>query len=256
MATVRNSENICHSQSWQNQYLTLQSLVVTLQTTMLTIKQDRLCKYDLTWKQIRATTVATEKLQALHILNVFVNLIIQHAKHMRSIILSSVACLAPPYCPTLSHKQCNFLNKVTINCVFWSSLQLLSETYLILRRIQRDVINVHRHSCKVSVILVRFKWNFNFVHRFSINTWVSKLHMNTSNRIWVVPCGWMDKHADITKIIVILAILWTCLQLLCSAECVCVFSEQTVIISLHSNNWMVFTSKTRSVYCAVWTEPL
>jgi hypothetical protein len=34
---------------------------------------------------------------------------------------------------------------------------ILSETFLILRRTQRDIIiNVHRYSCKVPVILVRF----------------------------------------------------------------------------------------------------
>jgi hypothetical protein len=37
------------------------------------------------------------------------------------------------------------------------SLQLFAETFLILRRIQRDItINVHRSSCKVPVTLVRF----------------------------------------------------------------------------------------------------
>jgi hypothetical protein len=41
--------------------------------------------------------------------------------------------------------------------VFRFSLQLLSETFLILIRTQRDIIiNVHRSSCKVPVILVRF----------------------------------------------------------------------------------------------------
>ena len=41
-------------------------------------------------------------------------------------------------------------------CVL-NSLQLLSETFLILRRIQKDIIiKVHRFSCKVPIILVRF----------------------------------------------------------------------------------------------------
>jgi hypothetical protein len=55
---------------------------------------------------------------------VFVALVIQHTKRMRYNILSSVACLAEPYFPTLSHKWLfggggrgggNLLN---IKCVF------------------------------------------------------------------------------------------------------------------------------------------
>jgi len=41
--------------------------------------------------------------------------------------------------------------------VFWFSLQLLSETFLILKRIQRDMIinvPVYRSSCKVPVIFL------------------------------------------------------------------------------------------------------
>jgi hypothetical protein len=42
-------------------------------------------------------------------------------------------------------------------CVFRFCLQFVSETFLILRRIQRDnVINVHRCLCKVLAVLVRF----------------------------------------------------------------------------------------------------
>jgi hypothetical protein len=37
------------------------------------------------------------------------------------------------------------------------SLQLLAETFLILRRIQQDIIkNAYMSSCKLSIILVRF----------------------------------------------------------------------------------------------------
>jgi hypothetical protein len=42
-------------------------------------------------------------------------------------------------------------------CTFRFSLQLLYETFLILRTIRRcSIINVHRHSCQVPVILVGF----------------------------------------------------------------------------------------------------
>ena len=46
---------------------------------------------------------------------------------------------------------------LNIKCVFWFSLQMLSETFLILRRIHGDIIiNVHRSSCKVPVMHDRF----------------------------------------------------------------------------------------------------
>jgi hypothetical protein len=44
-----------------------------------------------------------------------------------------------------------------IRCVFWFYLQLLSETFLVLSRTERDMIkNVYRAAYKVPVIVVRF----------------------------------------------------------------------------------------------------
>ena len=83
----------------------------------------------------------------------------QIASFLRRIILSSVACLAVPYFFTLSKKRHDFLKKKYSEnkmCVLFS-LQHFSEILFILRRIQRDImIIVHRSSCKVTVILVRF----------------------------------------------------------------------------------------------------
>ena len=73
-------------------------------------------------------------------------LVIQHAKRMRYIILSPVACPALPICTTLSDKRHGF-RKISS----WTfSLQLLSETFVILGRIQQDsTIYVDTSSCKV-----------------------------------------------------------------------------------------------------------
>ena len=91
----------------------------------------------------------------------YVALVIQHAKRMRRTNMSSVASPAAyttfPYFSTLYHKWHDFRGKkIETRIVFSFSVQLLSETFLVLRRIQRDINkNVNRASCKVPVILVR-----------------------------------------------------------------------------------------------------
>ena len=65
-------------------------------------------------------------------------------------ILSFVVCPALQHVSTLSQKARFSGKKKLLNtkCVFWFSLQLLSVTFLTLRRIQRDIIiNVRRCSC-------------------------------------------------------------------------------------------------------------
>jgi hypothetical protein len=64
-------------------------------------------------RYVRVTTVAGEKAISITYSEcVSVALVIQHAKRMRRIILSSEACVAAPCFSTLSHKQ-RFLEKVT-----------------------------------------------------------------------------------------------------------------------------------------------
>jgi hypothetical protein len=59
---------------------------------------------------------------------------------------------------TLIHKWNDFRKKLlNIKCEFLFSLKILCETFLILRKIQRDItINVHKSSYKVPIILVQF----------------------------------------------------------------------------------------------------
>ena len=77
----------------------------------------------------------------------------QIASFLLGIILSSVACPAVPYIPTLSHKGTILRKKklLKINLCFDFLLNFFSQTFPILRR-----INVHMPLCKVLVILVRF----------------------------------------------------------------------------------------------------
>jgi hypothetical protein len=89
---------------------------------------------------------------------VFVALVIQHAKCIRRVISSSVACLVVPYFSKFSHKRIDFRKRNVMEykmCVFWFSLLLIAETFLILRRTERDTIKYfYWYSCKVPVIPV------------------------------------------------------------------------------------------------------
>jgi hypothetical protein len=72
-----------------------------------------------------------------------VALCIQHAMCVRLITSSSVACLNQPFFPHyLTNGRMFGKNIWNIKCVLWF-LHNVSEIFLILRRIQWDIINVH-----------------------------------------------------------------------------------------------------------------
>jgi hypothetical protein len=103
-----------------------------------------------------------------------------HAKSISRIELSSVACLASPYFSTSPHKQTDFRKTLlNIKCVFWFSQQLLSEAFLILSIIQRDItVHVKMSSCNIPVFLDRF-------FRKSSNF---KFYQNPCSRSRMFPC--------------------------------------------------------------------
>jgi hypothetical protein len=78
----------------------------------------------------------------------------------------------------------------SMKCVFWFSLQLLFVTFLILRRIQRDiVIKVKTSSCEIPVILVVLQWNLNWNLETSSSI---KFRENPFSGSQVVPDGRTD----------------------------------------------------------------
>jgi hypothetical protein len=106
-------------------------------------------RINVTLRHLPIPTAAVEKQQLSGILSVCVRRFnfIQSA----CVILSSVDCPSLQYISTLSHELHNFQEKINEHKnIFWFSLQLLSETFLNPRSIQRDVINVHTSSCIVT----------------------------------------------------------------------------------------------------------
>jgi hypothetical protein len=105
------------------------------------MKQNSQCTHYAVYRRVCGTISAVETQDLLNFPSVSVALVIQRAERMRRIILSSVACLALPYFITPSRNRHYFRGgkKFNLKCVLFFSLQLLSETFLILRRIQRDI---------------------------------------------------------------------------------------------------------------------
>ena len=76
-----------------------------------------------------------------------------------------------------------------LKCVFWFSLELSSETFLIIKIIQRLTIHLHRSSCKVPVILVGFLIKLEISQQVFEKSSNIKFHENRSCGSRVDPCG-------------------------------------------------------------------
>ena len=126
--------------------------------------------------------------------------------HMRPVWLYSIF---PHYTARFSGGK-KLLNT---KCVFWFSLQLISETFLVLRRNGRDmVIGLH---VKYQLFLSDINGTWIFLTDFR-KIIIIKFHENPSWGTRALPCGWTDGQAnsrtDMTKLIVAFAILQTRLR--------------------------------------------
>ena len=135
---------------------------------------------------------------------VAVALVTQHAMRMRCIVLSSVAYPAVPYFSTLYHKRHDFRRKKsywTQKCVFWSALQLLSATFLILRRNERDIIKTCTGlHVKCPLFLSDFYETWIFWRDFRK---IPKYQISWKSIQWEPSCSMRtDRRTDIKKLIV------------------------------------------------------
>jgi hypothetical protein len=117
------------------------------------------------------------KSNSYYIFCVSITVLIQDAKRIPHIILSSVGSkvVPVPHFSTLSLKWHDFREKKIIELKMYLDLTYkLLKKFLNLIRLQRDkVINVRRYPCEVYLILIRFNWNLNFSINFSKNTQIS-----------------------------------------------------------------------------------
>jgi hypothetical protein len=87
-------------------------------------------------------------------------------------------------------KKCNYPWNVCFDFLY-----ILSAKFLILRITQRDITtNVHRSSCQMAAILVRYQWNLDFFERFSEIHSNVRLCENPVSGRRVVPCKRTDRQ--------------------------------------------------------------
>jgi hypothetical protein len=115
-------------------------------------------------------------------------------------IFSYAASPAVLYFSTLFHNGTIFKKTLmNVECVYWYSLQLLSETFLL----QEELREIFLKMCiglhvKYPVFLIGLLWNLNFHNRFSKNTQISNL-------MQIRPVGaelfHSDRRTDMKKLI-------------------------------------------------------
>ena len=134
---------------------------------------------------------------------VFVALGIQYSVHMHHNVVCALS--APlynnfPYCLI----NCTIFDNKLLNleCVFWFSLQVLFETFLIMWINERDTIKMYFGlHVKYSLFLSDFNENWIVSSDFDKSSNI-KFHENPSSGSRVVPCGQTVRQTDMTKLVV------------------------------------------------------
>ena len=126
-------------------------------------------------------------------------IVFPHAFRKRHIFIRDLS----GFCRIFPYYFIFWKNLLNSHCLICLSLQIYFEIFIILRRIQPDVvIKVRTSSCEVAVILVRYGWNLIFLDRYSKITQVSnfrkifeifsptgaKLDSLKNNFMFMVPC--------------------------------------------------------------------
>jgi hypothetical protein len=156
-------------------------------------KQDRQCTYNVTLRLLRASIVVVEKQWVLHNRSVFVALGIQHAMRMRHIVMRGLPPSTTFFHNISRHDFRGGGGGYWTQNVFWFSLRLLSQTFLILRRNERDIKkNVYWSSHKAPVNSCPILTKREFCRQIFEKSSNIKFHENPSSGSRVVPCGRKD----------------------------------------------------------------
>ena len=158
-------------------------------------------RINVTMRRVLATIFAVEKQYVLHNVSVGVAVVIQQAVRMHRIVK-----LGLPGCSVffniISSKARFSKKKKLLNtkCVFWFPLQLLSDTFLILRRNERDIIkNVYLSWRKVPLFLSDFNENSIFC---SVCRKILVYKISWKSVLWERNCSMQtDERTDMTKLV-------------------------------------------------------
>ena len=121
-----------------------------------------------------------------------------------------MACPALQYISTLSHNGTIFWKQLlnTIR-VFWFPLQILSTTFLILRRTERDITK------NICGFHMKYPYSCQILMKFEFSRHIFEKYLNIKFRYIRLAGGeffyadrWTDGEIDVTKLIVVFRNLW------------------------------------------------